>query len=621
MDEPNSIPDTLALLPFFVGGRFPSPQLIGVCRATHIEYTRGSDLVAIVRDIALGLETIGVTRGTRVGLLAESRPEWLFVDMAVLALGAVTVPIYPTVSATQVEALLADSGALVVVASTSEQLAKVAQSASRLTALQAVVTMQGTGGAGSLPVHTLAEISERGHQRLVEGQGLAGEFHDRARTVKPDDLATIIYTSGSSGEPKGVMLSHANVVANLQDVPHVLSLSESDVALSFLPLCHAFERTTAYVYLTHGVSVVFAESIDTMPRDLLLVRPTVMSGVPRVYEKLLDRILEGGRALGGIRRRLFDLAMAVARERGRTVPEGRHPAFWAWLSFPLVKRLVYSKILERVGGRLRFAVSGSAPLREEVGRIFFGMGLPIAEGYGLTETAPVLTVNPPGALRFGTVGVALPSVRLRIADDGEILAKGPNIMQGYFNKPALTAEVLKDGWFHTGDVGTIDAEGRLRITDRKKELLVTSGGKKVAPQPLEAALRGQSVIGEAVVVGDRQRFPAALILPRWPVLAAAVGQPAPADTAARSALAARADVRAAVQTAIDEVNAPLAQFERLKAFAIIVDDFSIASGELTPTLKVKRRVVEARYGAVIAAMYSGAAGAATAPTATSLPPT
>ncbi|MBP6715495.1 MAG: long-chain fatty acid--CoA ligase [Acidobacteria bacterium] len=604
-ETPEGIPETLALLPFFVAGRFPSPHLIGVCRSGHIEYTRGSDLLAIVRDISLGLETLGVTRGTRVALLAESRPEWLFVDMAILAAGAVTVPIYPTVSAAQVEALLADSGSTVVIASTSEQMAKVAQAAERLPSLSAAVILQGVGTAGHLPVFTLAEISERGHRAIVEGQGVGRAFHDRARVVEPSDLATIIYTSGSSGEPKGVMLTHANIVSNLRDVQQVLSLSEADAALSFLPLCHAFERTTAYVYLTHGVSVVFAESIDTMPRDLLLVRPTVMSGVPRVYEKLLDRILEGGRALSGVQRRLFDLAMAVARERGRTTPERKSMALWAQAALPLVRPLVFTKILARVGGRLRFAVSGSAPLREEVGRIFFGMGLPIAEGYGLTETSPVLTVNPPDALRFGTVGTPLPSVQLRIADDGEILAKGPNIMTGYFKRPDLTAEVLIDGWFHTGDVGVINADGYLRITDRKKELLVTSGGKKVAPQPLEAALRGQPMIGEAIVVGDRQRFPATLILPRWSALAQAVGAPAPTNAAERQALANRADVRAAIQVGIDEVNAPLAQFERLKAFAIVVDDFSIASGELTPTLKVKRRVIEERYAGVIAQMYSG----------------
>ncbi len=599
------IPDTLAALPFFLAERFPSPQLLGVCRTDRIRYTSGTALLDTVREIALGLETLNVAAGARVALLAESRPEWLFMDMAILSLGAVTVPIYPTLSAVQVEALLADCGACVLVASTLDQWAKVAPVVSRLTALGAAVLLDGAPEpGGAFPVHTLEAIAARGRERLHDDATAASRWQDRANSVQPHDLATIIYTSGSSGEPKGVMLTHANIVANLRDVQLVLSMSEADVALSYLPLCHAFERTVAYVYLTHGVSLVFAESIDTMARDLLIVRPTIMSGVPRVYEKLLDKILEGGHAETGVRRWLFELGMRVARERGRTVPDGRPMALWARVVYPLVRRIVFKTILSRIGGRLRFTVSGSAPLREDVGRLFFGMGLSISEGYGLTETSPVLTVNRPEALRFGTVGQALPSVQLRIADDGEILAKGPNIMAGYFHRPEQTAEVLVDGWFHTGDIGVLDAAGNLRITDRKKEILVTSGGKKVAPQPLEAALRGQSMIGEVVVVGDKQRFIAALILPRWSALASAVGQPAPADAAARRVLADRADARAAVQAAIDIVNDPLAQFERVKAFAIVVEDFGVATGELTPTLKVKRRVIAERYAAVMAKMYS-----------------
>lgn len=605
MDTTAGIPETLALLPAFLSNRFPFPHLIGVCHGDRIEYTSGADLLDLVRAIAHGLETLGVARGARVAILSESRPDWLFVDLAILASGAVTVPVYPTLSHAQVETLLSDSGVSVVVASNLDQLAKVRQAAPRLPALTAAVLLQGTiEESGALPVYTLANIVGRGRRRAAEDTASDREFQERAGRVKPDDLATIIYTSGSSGEPKGVMLTHANIVSNLRDVQQILSLSEADVALSFLPLCHAFERTVAYVYLTHGVSVIFAESIDSLAADLLLVRPTVMTGVPRVYEKMLDRILEIGRAETGIRRKIFDLAMAVARERGNTVPDGRPMALWARVALPMVRRIVFATILAGIGGRLRFTVSGSAPLREEVGRMFFGIGLPIVEGYGLTETAPVLTVNRPDALRFGTVGRPIPSVQLRIAEDGEILARGPNVMTGYYRRPDETAQVFTDGWFHTGDVGVLDAEGNLRITDRKKELLVTSGGKKVAPQPLEAALRGRAVVGEAVVVGDGQRFPAVLILPRWKALAAAVGQPPPVDAAARQALAARADARAAVQAAIDQVNAPLAHFEQLKAFAIVMDDFSVMGGELTPTLKVKRRVIEARYAAQIAALYA-----------------
>ena len=603
--DPSEIPDTLAELPFFISGRFPHPHLIGVCRAGGIEYTSGRDLLATVREISLGLETLGMVRGSRVAILSESRPDWVFCDLAILVAAAVTVPIYPTVSAEQVIALLADSGAAICIASTPEQLAKVLLAQDRCPALSTVVTLfDPPAKTGRLRACALADVAAVGHRRMLDGWGVAREFHERAKAVEPNDLATIIYTSGSSGEPKGVMLTHANIVANLRGTQKVLALSEQDTSLSFLPICHAFERTAVYVYLTNGVSLVFAESIDTLPRDLLMVRPTVMSGVPRVYEKMLDRILERGRAETGIRRKVFDLAMAVAHARGQSIPDGRPAPFWTRIVGPLCERVVFSQIAANLGGRIRFTVSGSAPLREDVGRLFFGMGVPILEGYGLTETAPVLTVNRPGRIRFGSVGPPLPNVEIRIADDGEVLARGPNIMAGYFNRPELTAQAIVDGWFHTGDIGRLDADGCLHITDRKKEILVTSGGKKVAPQPIEAALRGQSVIGEALVIGDRQRFPGVLILPRWTMLAAAMGRPAPIDRAERDALVARPEARALIQAAIDRVNAPMAQFEKLKAFAVIVEDFSIAGGELTPTLKVKRRVIEQRYAEKIAAIYA-----------------
>lgn len=603
--EAAAIPDTLAELPFFVSGRFPHPRLIGVCRANGVEYTSGREFLTTIRELSLGLETMGMARGSRVAILAESRPDWVFSDLAILAAGAVTVPIYPTVSAEQVSALLADSGATICIASTPEQLAKVLAAERRCPSLTAVVTMfSPPADTGRLSAVSIADAAARGHRRIVEGQGIAREFHDRAKTVEPGDIATIIYTSGSSGEPKGVMLTHANIIANLRGTQQVLALSEQDVSLSFLPICHAFERTAVYVYLTNGVSVVFAESFDTLARDLLMVQPTVLSGVPRVFEKMLDQIFERGRAETGLKRRVFDMAMAVAEARGRSLPEGRPAPLWTRVVGPLCERVVFSQVLANLGGRLRFAVSGSAPLREDVGRLFFGLGVPILEGYGLTETAPVLTVNLPGRIRFGSVGPPLPDVEIRIAEDGEILARGPNVMAGYFNRPDLTAESIVEGWFHTGDVGRIDAEGCLHITDRKKEILVTSGGKKVAPQPLEAALRGQLVIGEALVIGDRQRFPAVLVLPRWALLAAAIGEAAPKNHAEREALAARPAARALIQAAIDAVNAPLAQFEKMKAFAVIVDDFSIAGGELTPTLKVKRRVIEQRYADTIARLYA-----------------
>ncbi len=313
----------------------------------------------------------------------------------------------------------------------------------------------------------------------MDGWGIAKAFLDEAQRVAPDDLATIIYTSGTTGEPKGVELTHGNLAANVLGSQERLKLDDTDVALSFLPLCHAFERMAAYLYLGTGVSIVFAESLETVGRDLLQVRPTLMTGAPRVFEKLYARVVERGRAAGGLKARLFDWAMGVAARAGRDGGPGTS------LSWRLADRLVLSRIREGVGGRVRFFVSGSAPLRKDLAEVFAGVGAPILEGYGMTETAPVVSVTPPGRIRAGSVGPPLFNVQVKIADDGEILVGGPAITRAYFKRPADTAEAIKDGWLHTGDIGALDEAGYLRITDRKKELIVTSGGKKIAPQAIE----------------------------------------------------------------------------------------------------------------------------------------
>jgi long-chain acyl-CoA synthetase len=396
------------------------------------------------------------------------------------------------------------------------------------------------------------------------------------------------------------MLTHGNLIANLAGVLEMLDLSQDDVALSFLPLCHAFERIVAYVYLCTGISMVFAESIDTIARDLLLVRPTVMSGVPRVFEKLYARIMDRGRASSSMRRKLFDWAIGVARARGARLPEGRPLSIGLRLGSPLAARLVFSKIHEGVGGRLRYAVSGSAPLDVVIGRFFYGIGIPILEGYGLTETSPVLCVMPLREVRFGTVGPPLRNVELKIAEDDEILARGPNVMRGYYNRPDDTAQALQDGWFHTGDIGTFDERGFLRITDRKKEIVVTSGGKKIAPQPIEQRLRVHPLVAEAVLIGDKRHFPAALIVPDFSSLALQLGS-TPEALRMRTG---EGQVRAVYQEVVDLVNRDLAQFERIKKFALLPEDLTIGNVALTPTMKVKRRVIEERYREVIDALYA-----------------
>ncbi|HUF47450.1 MAG TPA: long-chain fatty acid--CoA ligase [Vicinamibacterales bacterium] len=600
------LPSTIAQLPFFTKGRFPRPDLLGRCEGERIVHTSSAALVDEVRDLSLGLGTLGMTRGSRVALLSESRPDWLVADLAILVAGAVTVPIYPTLSAEQVAYILRDAEVTVAIASTDVQYRKIREAAPTLPSLHAIVVLDPVATAGEprpVPVHAVADVTAAGHRRLTDGWGVAREFQDTARAVQPSDLATIIYTSGTTAEPKGVMLTHGNVVANLDGIRPVFPISDEDVALSFLPLCHAFERMVSFVYLLHGISMVFAESIDTVARDLVRVRPTVMTGVPRVFEKLHARVHEKGRAAPGLKGVLFRWASGVASRVGRARTGGGRETGWLALEARLADRLVFRKIHEAVGGRLRFAVSGSAPLRSEIGEFFLGLGLPIIEGYGLTETAPVLTVMPMDNVRFGTVGRALRNVELRVAPDGEILARGPNVMAGYYNRPEETAAVLVGGWFHTGDVGTIDADGFLSITDRKKELILTSGGKKIAPQPIEAALRAPDFVAEAILIGEARHFPSALIVPDLAALARRLGVGPPGDRAAAEGLVGRDETRALVQAAVDSVNAGLAQFERIKRFALLTATFSVESGELTPTLKVKRRVVEERYREVIEEIY------------------
>jgi long-chain acyl-CoA synthetase len=592
---------TIAELPFHMMGRFPKPLTVGRCRGDQIDGLSGKAVFERIRDISLGLSALGMAPGERVAIVSESRPEWIMCDLATLVAGAVTVPIYPTLSAAQMRYILQDSRARLAVVSTPEQFEKLQEVRHLLPALEAVVIVDaGAGPAGSaLP---LEEVEARGHACMTREWGAGREFREAARKVRPGDLATIIYTSGTTGVPKGVMLTHANLAANLEAGSQVLTLSQDDVALSFLPLSHAFERMVSFIYLFTGVTIIFAETMDTVARDIGAVRPTVLTGVPRVYEKMQTRIVATGEA-PGLRALIFKWSVRAGMANARAHLTGRTPGAIVSAKAAIADRLVFSTIRNRLGGRIRFLVSGSAPLGPGVLEFFYGIGLPIVEGYGLTETAPILTVNPPSALRVGTVGRALPGVELRIAPDGEILARGPNIMIGYYNNPEATAEALKDGWFATGDIGTLDPDGYLTITDRKKDLLVTSGGKKIAPQPIEHVLRRSLLVAEALVLGDRRRYVTALIVPEFAALERrlqALGRP----PGTREELVARPDVMALYQEVVDALNRDLSPFERIKRIALLPSEFTIASGELTPTMKVRRRLVEKRWSERIDELYN-----------------
>jgi long-chain acyl-CoA synthetase len=594
---------TLADLPFHSAEKSPDRPVLRLCQGDAFADVSGRTLLSRVRDLSVGFGELGLAAGDRVAVIAESRPEWCVTDLAVLTAGGVTVPVYPTLTSAQVRDLLHDCGARVAVASDRAQVEKVSAIRAQLPVLTRIVVMNADGRPWPEHAMTLADVASRGHQRLISSPAAGRAFAERVAAIDPDALATIIYTSGTGGEPKGVMLSHDNLLCNVRAAIRVLGVTADDVALSFLPLSHAFERMVVYTYLYAGATVAFAESPATLARDMVKVRPTLMTAVPRVFEKLYAHIHETVADAPAIRRAIFRWAIAVGLRRSDIVHHGQRVDRLLALQDRLADRLVFRQIREATGGQLRVLISGSAPLPRSIAEFFDALGLTIIEGYGLTEASPVLTVNPIDRPKFGTVGRALPGVELRIADDGEILARGSNIMLGYYNGPEATRAVLEpDGWLHTGDIGTIDREGYLTITDRKKDLLVTSSGKHVAPQPIENELRRHPLIAEAVLIGDRRKFIAALLVPDFPALERRLaalnrlgGTP--------EALVARADVVALFQGAVDAVNATLAPFETIKRFALIPSEFTIAGGELTPTMKVKRRVVEERWRVMIEQLY------------------
>ncbi len=594
---------TLADLPFHVREQFSKSKLIRQCQADGFDDVSSRELFERVRELSLGFNQFGLNQGDRVALVSDSCPEWTITDLAILTAGAVTVPIYPTLVSGQMKGILADCAARLVIVSDETQAEKVRSVRSELPNLEAIVVIEQEAKCfENQNEHLLASVAKRGRDRLVSEDGLEERFRDTAQSISPEAIATIIYTSGTTGVPKGVMLTHQNLLSNLHAVGQVIPISSDDTALSILPLSHSLERMVLYKYLYSGVTVAFAESLETIKRDLLAVRPTVMSGVPRVYEKVHARVLESVSQASSIRQLLFRWALRVGSLRSNASLSGKSIPLHVRLQHIFADRLVFSKIRSVTGGRLREIISGGAPLGDETAEFFFAIGLPITEGYGLTETAPVLTVNPRGRWKIGTVGVAIPGVTLRIADDGEVLARGPNIMAGYFNMQEATEAVLRNGWFYTGDIGTLDEDGYLTITDRKKDILVTASGKNVAPGPIESLLKRDPIISEAVLIGDRRRFITALIVPNLPIIQQRMVK-GEALASPLEELLVREDVRALFQSVVDDVNGQLSQFEQVKRFTLLPTEFTIASGELTPTMKVRRRVIENRWKIPIEELY------------------
>jgi long-chain acyl-CoA synthetase len=574
----------------------------------HLLYKKGgawrafssAEFRRAVEELSLGLRALGLEPGDRVAILSENRPEWAFADLATLAAAAVDVPVYATLTAPQVLYMLKDSEAGIVFVSNAAQAAKIAQVRAQAPALRHVIVMDEAGVPGTL---SLAEVREKGRPALERDKAAV---RTRASAVKPADLATIIYTSGTTGDPKGVMLSHGNILSNVAAAITAFPVfGPEDVALSFLPLCHIFERMAGYyLMMSRGVTIAYAESVDTVPANMAQVRPTVMCSVPRLYEKMHARILEKVAADSALRQRVFRWGVAVGLLAFRHRVNKTKPPAGLTVRRALAERLVFAKIKRRVGGRLKLFVSGGAPLSREINEFFGAAGLLILEGYGLTETSPVITVNRLRDFRPGTVGRPLDGVEVKIAPDGEILTRGPHVMQGYFNKPEATAEAIdRDGWFHTGDIGLLE-DGFLTITDRKKDIIVTSGGKNIAPQPIESALKRSPLIAEVVMIGNKRNFASALVVPSFANLEKWAREQGIAF-ASREALVADPRVVDLYDRTVNELTRDYAQYERIKKITLLPREFSIETGELTPKLSVKRRVVEQKYKDMIDRMYEG----------------
>ena len=553
---------------------------------------------ARVRAISLGLRELGIQAGDRVAIVSESRPEWILADFACLCARCTDVPVYPTLPAAQIEYILRDSGAVAAFCSTADQVGKLIAVQASLPTLRHLIVFDPKAKRGQ--VMSLAELEQRG--RAAEGK--YPTFRQDTLAVQPQDLATLIYTSGTTGEPKGVMLSHANICSNIDAALQVVPVASQDECLAMLPLAHIFERMVDYAFFNAGVILNYAESFEAVPTNLGEVRPTIVVAVPRLFEKVYARVLENALSGSGLKRRIFLWAKRTGEECVSYALSGLPVPAALRVKRALADRLVFSKLRARTGGRIKWFLSGSAPLSAEVAKFFFAAGLPVYEGYGLTETSPVLTMNPADRPKLGSVGKAIPGVQLKIAADGEILAKGPNVMRGYYNKPEATQEAIdSDGWFHTGDIGELDGEGYLKITDRKKDLIKTAGGKYVAPQPIENRVKLNKFVANAVVLGDRRKFPIILVVPNYDQLEPWARERKLAYRS-RVELIALPDVQAKVEREVMGMLRDLAKFEMPKQVALIERDFTIDSGELTPTLKVKRRAVEQNYKALIDRVYA-----------------
>jgi long-chain acyl-CoA synthetase len=549
-----------------------------------------------IKFFSLGLSALGQKTEDKLVILSDNRPEWMITDLANLCLGGITVPIYTSLVPEQIKYIVENSDTRIVVCSDQELWKKIEAVKGELTNVSHFITFAQEAPEGVL---TFEEVMDKGRKLYQEDPEI---FQKRALAVLPADTASIIYTSGTTGIPKGVMLTHGNFVSNVKSCSEIIPFSDKDTVLSFLPLSHVLERMVSFTYLYKGCSIAYAESIETVAENLLEIRPHIMVSVPRVFEKIYSKVMDNVLQSSVLKRKIFFWAVKAGREYGQKKLQNQSVSWWLQFRKNIAHKLVFSKIIERTGGRVRFFVSGGAPLSKDIAEFFYAMGLVVLEGYGLTETSPVIAVNTLDYIKFGTVGRSIPGVEVKIAEDGEILTRGPHVMKGYYKMEAETEEAFKGGWFHTEDIGYLDEDEFLVITDRKKDIIVTAGGKNVAPQPIENILKTNPYISNAMVIGDKRKFVSALIVPDFDKLVDyAQYNKIPYENL--SELVKDERVINFLHSEVDRSTPGLSSYEKVKKIALLDRDFEIEKGEITPTLKVKRNIVEKKYADLIESMY------------------
>lgn len=584
--------------------RRPNRAVMSYKRDKQWHNITGAQLNERVRSLALGLHQLGVRFGDRVALLAESSPDWSMTDYAILSSGAINVPIYPTQAIDQVAFIVRNSGARILFIGSNKLLRRIQpalDSLKRQERPQVILFEPAKENADSLI--TLDSLAKSGAEKLAQQPAL---YERLAAQATPDDIATIIYTSGTTGEPKGVVLTHRNLASNALQSGKVFDISDQDVALSFLPLSHVFERTVLYIYLSFGVQICYARGVETVAEEIKEVRPTIVTAVPRLFERIYATINKRAADATPMQQKIFHRAVELGREVAILRDQHKKVSLRQSLELKMLDKLVFTKWREAVGGRIRFFVAGGAALSPELAYIFAGAGITILQGYGLTETSPVVSFNRPTDNRIGTIGPAIPGVKVRIAEDGEILVQGDNVMQSYYGLAEETERALQrydDGvWFHTGDIGTMDRDGYIRITDRKKDLLKTSLGKYIAPQPIENMIRTIPMVEQAIVIGNARKFASALIIPSFDSLRA-YAKSLSIETKDPKELVRHPRIIEYFKKKVDEVTRELAPHEKIKKIALLDNEFSVEGGELTPTLKVRRKFVEDKHRDIINALY------------------